>query len=426
VEEIERLLAAHRGALERYVRFRVDDPFDAEDILQNTLLKAYQSYGTLRAPEAFRAWLLHIAQNECRDYFRARAHGGALPLDDAAERAQTAGGGHVQDAVRETLAALGRHDAEVLYLRYFAGLPLAEIARRLGVPPGTVKSRLHHAKRRFRAQYPYPPREKGESDMKHFPDILPEYRIEESAEPPFPVRWEELMGWFLVPRVGERLQWAMYDLPQRRRTMRVEMEAVGRAEVHGVEGVEIRAREYAPVETERVDAQDPVERTLVAQLTDTHCRMLAHSVTERGVRRLSTFLDGDSFLDNWGFGEDNCGNEVALAPKGDIQRRGSVVTTAADKQFLLDVVGRCTVTLGGRTWDTIRVMDCETYVGGVVSEQFLDTEGRTVLWRRFNRDDWRLERYGKRWSELLPESERLTVNGVTYVHWYDCITDHIL
>ena len=36
------------------------------------------------------------------------------------------------------------------------------------------------------------------------------------------------------------------------------------------------------------------------------------------------------------------------------------------------------------------------------------------------------ERYGKRWSEQLPDSETLTVNGVTYVHWYDCVTDHIL
>ena len=35
-------------------------------------------------------------------------------------------------------------------------------------------------------------------------------------------------------------------------------------------------------------------------------------------------------------------------------------------------------------------------------------------------------RYGRPWSELLPGNERITINGATFVHWYDCITDHIL
>ena len=72
------------------------------------------------------------------------------------------------------------------------------------------------------------------------------------------------------------------------------------------------------------------------------------------------------------------------------------------------------------------VMDIETYDCGVVSEQFLDKNGKTILWRRFNRDDWAIDRYKKLWSEQLPENDKLTVNGTTYVHWYDCITDYIL
>ena len=130
-------------------------------------------------------------------------------------------------------------------------------------------------------------------------------------------------------------------------------------------------------------------------------------------------------LDSWGFGEDNCGNEVNLAPKGDIQKAGSTITTV-EKEFLLDIVGRYTVTINGKAYDTVCVIDCYTYNDGVVSEQYLDRNGKTVLWRRFNRDDWHMDSYHKPWSELLPDNERLTVNGVTYVHWYDCITDYIL
>lgn len=128
---------------------------------------------------------------------------------------------------------------------------------------------------------------------------------------------------------------------------------------------------------------------------------------------------------NWGFGEDNCGNETNLSVKGDIQRVGNTVTSA-NKDFLLDIVGRYTVTIGGKSYDTVCVMDIETYNCGVVSEQFLDKEGKTILWRRYNRDDWAIDRYKKPWSEQLPKNDRLIVNGTTYVHWYDCITNHIL
>lgn len=65
-------------------------------------------------------------------------------------------------------------------------------------------------------------------------------------------------------------------------------------------------------------------------------------------------------------------------------------------------------------------MDLSAYVEGVASLQFIDRNGRTLLWQRYNRDDWELARYGKRWSELLPDNERIAINDVTYVHWYDC------
>ncbi len=58
-------------------------------------------------------------------------------------------------------------------------------------------------------------------------------------------------------------------------------------------------------------------------------------------------------------------------------------------------------------------------------EYYLDKNGRTVLWRRFNKDDWALERYGKKWTKALPDNERITVNREVYVHWYDCITDFV-
>jgi len=84
-------------------------------------------------------------------------------------------------------------------------------------------------------------------------------------------------------------------------------------------------------------------------------------------------------------------------------------------------VGRYEVTLGGIRYDTVCVMDVNAYMDGVVSEQYLDGRGHTVLWRRFNPNEWREEKYGKTWAEMLPGNEQIRVNGKLYVHWYDCL-----
>ena len=420
----EELLCETEPALQRFVRFQIGNKQDAEDVLQETRLAAFRYFGSLKDQQNFRAWIIGIARRKCADHFRYRKP--EIALDELPEGAltQSLHGLVYRSPVRETLEELSDRDREILRLFYFEDLPQEKIAALLGIPVGTVKSRLHTAKQHFRNRYPYPP--KGEKTMlTKMPKVLPDYTITPSKEPPFPVTWEEIMGWFIVPRLGERLEWAMYEFPEKKRTEYMIEEAVARAEVHGIEGVEILVKEYEPMECNRIDDRNFNERRLVAQLTETHCRYLAESHESGGVKRYYTFLDGDVFLDNWGFGEDNCGNETHIAPKGDITKNGSTITTK-DKPFLLDVVGRYTVTINGKSYDTVCVMDVAAYDAGVVSEQFLDANGRTVLWRRFNADCWGYDRYQKRWTEMYPENETLTVNGRTYVHWYDCITDYVI
>ena len=411
------------------MNFRIANRADAEDVVQDICLNASLKRDQLKSADAFRPWLFSIARNRCTDHYRRSAQRPDIPTERLPDLPDAAGSyDRTASAVSDTLDAMSEADSRILRLFYFMELPQEEIARRLGIPVGTVKSRLYYAKRRFRALYPDNRKQKGEDEMtniKKLPDMLPKYTITPSEKKPFSVRWEELIGWFIVPRLGERCSWAMYDMPDLHRTELCEIEVVGRAEVHGIEGVEIASVEYDPMECNSAGGQTRVERRFIAQLTDTHCRILAESCLEGGVKKYYTFLDGGDFLNNWGFGEDNCGKEIALAQKGDIVKNGSTVA-AADKPSLLDVVGRYNVEIMGRSFDTICLMDFCTYMEEVVTEQYIDSTGRTVLWRRFNPDDWQLSKYGSHWSELLPESERLTVNGKTYVHWYDCITDHIL
>lgn len=404
----------YRDMIARYARSHIRSREDAEDVLQEIALRAAKAYPTLRDEKCFPAWLMRIARGCVTEYYRSQAR----RKEESRPEIQASGGGNarrVADSVRETMASMQERDRRLLSMAYAEEYPLAEIARALDIPKGTVKSRLYAARERFRRAYPYPPKE--ETNMSRLPDRMPEYRIEKLPGEPFPVVWEELMGWFLVPKQGEALFWAMYDFPERRITDCVDIRAGGPAVVHGLRGVEVTANEWS------ADAPDrATERRFVAQLEDDRCRILAESHVENGVRLYHTFLDGGAFLCNWGFGENNAGNETRIAPKGLIRRKGAEVTCEKSAE-VLDVTGLYRVTIGGKVFDTVCVMDIELYNEAVASEQYLDREGHTVLWRRFNRDSWQADTRGGLWSERLPDNERITINGETYVHWYDCITD---
>ena len=429
MDEFEKQLADVSSGVERFVRYRLSSQTDADDVLQEVYLSAYRSFSGLKNKDAFKPWIISIARNKCNDYFRSKAAQMEISIEELSQQELSTGrlGLSVVHTVRETLDRLGDKDKQILYLYFWKELPQTEIATLLDIPVGTVKSRLHTAKQHFKSKYPYQTQKpKGEPTMQKLPEYIPDYSIERLDAEPFSVRWEELQGWMIVPRVGEKLTWGMYDFPERKRTEYTEMEVIGKAEVHGIEGVEIVAMQFDPADYYRTGALDRVERRFVAQLTDTHSRYLAETHMEDGVRKCYTFLDGEAFLNNWGFGEDNCGNEVNLHPKGLLHREGNCITGTIPRE-VVDVVGRYRVTIGGKSYDTVCVMDIECFNDAVASEQFVDQNGRTVLWRRFNRDDWAIERFGgKPWSEKLPDNERLTINGETYVHWYDCISDYIL
>ena len=429
MDEFEKLLSEVCSGVERFVRYRLPSQTDADDVLQEIYLSAYRNFPNLKNKDAFKPWIISIARNKCNDYFRAKAAQMEISIEELSQQELSAGrlGISVVHTVQETLDRLGDKDKQILYLYFWKELPQTEIAKLLDIPVGTVKSRLHTAKQHFKNKYPYQTQKpKGDTTMQKLPEYIPDYTIERLDAEPFSVRWEELQGWLIVPRLGQKLTWGMYDFPERKRTEYTEMEVVGKAEVHGIEGVEVVAMQFDPADYYRTGALDRVERRFVAQLTDTHSRYLAETHIEDGVRKCYTFLDGEAFLNNWGFGEDNCGNEVDLHPKGLLHREGNCVTGTIPRE-VVDVVGRYRVTIAGKSYDTVCVMDIECFNDAVASEQYVDQNGRTVLWRRFNRDDWAIDRFGgKPWSEKFPDNERLTINGETYVHWYDCISDYIL
>ena len=156
MDKFESLLESERVSIERFVRFRISSKADADDILQEVFLTAYQKFSDLKDKRAFKSWIISIARNKCNDYFRKKATQYEIPIDDLTEKKLSDGrnGISVVNIVRETLSLLGDRDKQILYLYFWKEMPQSEIAKQLNIPVGTVKSRLHTAKQNVKNKYP--------------------------------------------------------------------------------------------------------------------------------------------------------------------------------------------------------------------------------------------------------------------------------
>jgi RNA polymerase sigma-70 factor, ECF subfamily len=155
----ERLVERHRDIVFRVAARLVGSDEEAEDVTQDTFLRAFHRLDRYRGEAAFRSWLLRIAHNTAVTYVTRKRAPSHSPLDALAEdvaAAEQRGGPAEQLERRERLGRLDTkikglspgHRA-VLVLRDIEGLSYDEIARVTDAPIGTVKARLHRARDEF-------------------------------------------------------------------------------------------------------------------------------------------------------------------------------------------------------------------------------------------------------------------------------------
>ena len=126
----------------------------AEDAVQAALIVAWRELRTLRDPDRFEPWLHRILTNECYAEARRRTRwSGDIRLLPADGPRETGGILTVndRDQLERAFRRLTLEQRAVLVFHHYVGLPLPELADRLGIPLGTAKSRLHHAPAALRA-----------------------------------------------------------------------------------------------------------------------------------------------------------------------------------------------------------------------------------------------------------------------------------
>ncbi len=137
-----------RGAvtrLDRAARLILRDPELARDAVQEALIRAWHDLPGLRDPERFDAWLYRLTVNACLDLARRRRRRvieveiDSIDAPTVSDHASVLADREVVDAAMRRLDERGR---AIVVLHYFLGMPLTDVAATLGIPIGTVKSRL--------------------------------------------------------------------------------------------------------------------------------------------------------------------------------------------------------------------------------------------------------------------------------------------
>jgi RNA polymerase sigma-70 factor (ECF subfamily) len=137
------------------IAFRIlRDADRADDAVQAALITAWRELRTLRDPEGFEPWVHRILTRECYAEARRRRRWSTqirlLPAPGQRESGDLSAIND-RDQLDRAFRRLTLEQRSVLVFHYYVGLPLTEVAERLGIPVGTAKSRLHHATNALRA-----------------------------------------------------------------------------------------------------------------------------------------------------------------------------------------------------------------------------------------------------------------------------------
>lgn len=154
---LEQLLERFGGAMATLARSMLRDAAEAQDVVEEALVRAHEGGPRFRGERGVRTWVLRITANLCRDRLRRRRFTAAsldepTPIEDAGLRFDPVEGWDekldtrvVAERLEAAISRLPRDQREAVVMRHRLGLSHEEMVDALGVPLGTVKSRLARA-----------------------------------------------------------------------------------------------------------------------------------------------------------------------------------------------------------------------------------------------------------------------------------------
>ena len=418
------LLRPYEYALAALIRYRIGHPQHAEDVLQEVLVQAWTRIGALREPDKIGPWLMQIARNQCRDFFKA-AQRREKPTEDAA-LARTVDSDLLwqhrrqlqRDEAARALEQVPQPQQQVARLHYLEGLSIAEIAARGQWPQGTVKRHLFQARLHMRQSMEITARgrrpemrtqlPKDQKDGQSFPQQRPEIAVRELDGVPFAVECPELRWWLVVPRLGEEAIQGTYKAPDWRLDCVARMRVARPAEVHGLEGVEVEVEEWDG----DVEGWRDAGWSMCARENGEEIQYLAVIEQQEEGISINTYLS-QGFTGAFGCMKrriEDTGRYVRQ-PDGSWKQAHSADNLNASG------AGMYEVRIGDNVFTCLRVLQLEGLVteeDAPIDEAYITTEGRTVLIRDYAHDCFD--------NIDLDRSHALIIDGQTLYHWTDRVT----
>ena len=348
-----------------------------------------------------------------------------IPLDTIADIADT--DFSENDDVHGILDMLPEESAELLRLT-MQGYRQNEIAKHLGIPLGTVKSRLHYARKQFRSMCtPEQMRlfEKGRKNMPKkdytcgFPENMPALTMKESARPFFEIKCADES--FIVPIVGNKNSEGTYRNNQLALVSTCYVPKA--AMIHGVPGVKIRRDTYN-VKAGKLYRD---EKIWFSQLTDEYVRDLATincdgSEDDDFPTEIFTFLEED--YDVIVNGNDRIHGRPLLIKENPPEIADDRISI--EEYNIRYTMGVFDVTIGKRTFETVKFIRVQNNT--TVAENYVDANGRLVLMRWYESVDCieQTEWYTDEFKRSTVDSPKLIVNDIEYRLVEDRISEYAL
>lgn len=166
-DAFEQAMLTHRDEIYRYAWRMVGDVQDAQDLTQETFLRAYRAFERLEPDSNIRAWLYKIATNACLTFLKRRGQERTVSLDVSDLAAQTetpldaVGQLELLREVAQAVEALPSRQRAAIVQRKYQGLSYAEVAASLGCSEDTARAHVYQGLRKLRAQF------RDESEVRH-------------------------------------------------------------------------------------------------------------------------------------------------------------------------------------------------------------------------------------------------------------------
>ncbi len=158
-QAMQALYRKHADALYRFALQRLDEPAEAADVLHDVMLEVWRKADRFEGRSRVRTWLFGIAHHKVIDRLRrlgrAREHEASdtepdSQSDPASDTLAATAAAAQADWVRHCLQRLADIHRQVMHLAFYEDFSCTEIAQALGCPPGTVKTRLMHARKHMK------------------------------------------------------------------------------------------------------------------------------------------------------------------------------------------------------------------------------------------------------------------------------------